>query len=287
MSTSGAVHLMSAFAGQARWLLAQQAVAEKANEISAIPDQLGLLDRQGAVVSIDAMGCQKTIAHRIVEAGADDVLALKEGHPSLCEDGQLCLDTEIAQGRLLLHETVEKDHERVEIRRYALSVQIDWLEGKLDWAGLQAFGRVESTRLIGDQASTECRYFRCSLPGPERFAATVRGHWGTENQQHWVLDIQFGEDACRTRQDHSAENLALIRRMALNVLRRNGPARDSIRRREPAPRSTMAIDCVYSSAIRARQPHSAIALVSYRDPNGRSGRATRFRLAPCARRPPG
>jgi hypothetical protein len=116
-----------------------------------------------------------------------DVLALKDNHPSLCEDGQLFLDTEIAQGRLLLQETVEKDHGRVEIRRYALSAQIDWLEAKRDWAGLQAFGRVESTRLIGDQASTECRYFWCSLPDPERFAATVRGHWGTENQQHWVL----------------------------------------------------------------------------------------------------
>ncbi|MFZ0258293.1 MAG: ISAs1 family transposase, partial [Gammaproteobacteria bacterium] len=135
-------------------------------------------------------------------------------------------------GRLAVQETVEKDHGRVEIRRYALSAQIDWLEAKPDWTGLQALGRVESTRLIGDQTSTECRYFLCSFPDPERFAATVRGHWGIENQQHWVLDVQFGEDRCRTRQDHSAQNLALIRRMALNVLRHNGPARDSIRRRK-------------------------------------------------------
>ena len=227
-----AVHLVSAFAGQARWVLAQQAVAEKSNEITAIPDLLALLDLQGAVVSTDAMGCQKAIAQTIIDAGADYVLALKDNHPTLCEDVQLWLDTEVACGRLPIHETIEKDHGRIEIRRYTLSNQIDWLEAKPDWAGLQAVGRVESIRIIGDQTSTEHRYFLCSLTDPERFAASVRGHWGIENQQHWVLDVQFGEDACQTRNDHSAENLALIRRIALNVLRHNGPSRDSIRRRK-------------------------------------------------------
>jgi len=229
---NGAVHLVSAFAGRARWVLAQQAVAEKSNEITAIPDLLGLLDLHGAVVSIDAMGCQKAIAQTIIEAGADYVLVLKDNHPTVCDDVQLWLDTEVARGQLLVQETVEKDHGRIEIRRYALSDRIDWLEAKPDWAGLQAVGRVESTRIIGDQTSTECRYFLCSFPERDRFAATVRGHWGIENQQHWVLDVQFGEDACRTRKDHSAENLALMRRMALNLLRRNGPPLDSIRRRK-------------------------------------------------------
>jgi predicted transposase YbfD/YdcC len=229
---NGAVHLVSAFAGRARWVLAQQAVAEKSNEIAAIPDLLALLDLQGAVVSIDAMGCQKAIAQTIIDAGAEYVLALKDNHPTLCDDVRLWLDTEVARGRLPVQETVEKDHGRIEIRRHAISNQIDWLDAKPDWAGLQAVGRVESTRLIGDEASTECRYFLCSLTDQQRFAATVRGHWGIENQQHWVLDVQFGEDACRARRDHSAENLALIRRLALNVLRHNGPPRDSIRRRK-------------------------------------------------------
>ena len=227
-----AVHLVSAFAGRARWVLAQRAVAEKSNEITAIPDLLGLLDLEGAVVSIDAMGCQKAIAQTIVDGGADYVLALKDNHPTLCEDVRLRLDTEVARGHLTALETVEKNHGRIEIRRYALGDRIDWLEAKPDWAGLQAVGRVESTRIIGDQTSTECRYFLCSFPDRDRFAAIVRGHWGIENQQHWVLDVQFGEDACRTRKDHSAENLALIRRIALNVLRHNGPPRDSIRRRK-------------------------------------------------------
>ena len=227
-----AVHVMSAFAGQARWVLAQQAVAEKSNEITAIPDLLGLLDLQGAVVSIDAMGCQKAIAKTIIDAGADYVLALKDNHPTLREDVQLWLDTEVARGRLTVLETVEKDHGRIEIRRYALSDRIDWLTAKPDWAGLQAVGRVESTRMIGDDWSTECRYFLCSLTDQHRFAATVRGHWGIENQEHWILDVQFGEDACRTRRNHSAENLGLIRRVALNMLRHHGPPRDSIRRRK-------------------------------------------------------
>ena len=227
-----AVHRVSAFAGRARWVLAQQAVADKSNEITAIPDLLALLDLRGAVVSIDAMGGQKAIAQAIVDAGADYVLALKDNHPTLCADVQLWLETEVARGRLTVTEIVEKDHGRIEIRRYALSHPIDWLEAKPDWAGLQAVGRVESTRIIGAKTRTECRYFLCSLADRDRFAAIVRGHWGIENQQHWVLDVQFGEDACRTRKDHSAENLAVIRRMALNVLHHNGPVRDSLRRRK-------------------------------------------------------
>ena len=228
----GAVHLVSAFAAQARWVLAQQAVAEKSNEITAIPDLLHLLDLHGAVVSADAMGGQKAIAQTILEAGADYVLALKDNHPSLCENVQLWLDTAVAREHLPVLETVEKDHGRIEIRRYALSDQIDWLEAKPDWAGLHAVGRVESTRIIGDDVSTEYRYFLCSFTDQHRFAAAVRGHWGIENQQHWVLDVQFGEDAGRSRRDHSAENLALIRRVALNVLRHNGPVRDSLRQRK-------------------------------------------------------
>lgn len=228
----GAVHVVSAFAGQARWVLAQQAVAEKSNEITAIPDLLSLLDLEGAVVSIDAMGCQKAIAQTIIEGEADYVLALKENHPTLYEEGRLWLDTEVARARLPVLETVEKDHGRIEIRRTALSSAIDWLKVKPDWAGLQAVGRVESTRIMGEEVSTECRYFLCSFTDPQRFAATVRAHWAIENQQHWVLDVQFGEDACRTRRDHSAENLALIRRVALNILRHNGPTRDSLRQRK-------------------------------------------------------
>src|SRR5512143_3659358 len=227
-----AVHLVSAFAGRARWVLGQQAVAEKSNDITAIPDLLGLLDLHGAVVSIDAMGCQKAIARTLVEGGADYVLALKDNHPTLCEDVQLWLDTEVARGRLLVQETVEKDHGRLEIRRYVLSDALDWLPQKPEWLGLQAVGRVASTRRVGDKTTTDYRYYLCSFTDLARFADGVRGHWGIENGQHWVLDVQFSEDASRARQDASAENLALVRRMALNVIRHNGPSKDSLRRRK-------------------------------------------------------
>jgi len=177
-----AVHRVSAFAGQAHWVLAQQAVAEKSNEITAIPNLLALLDLHGAVVSADAMGCQKALAQTIIDAGADDVLELKDHQPTWREEVQLWLDTEVAPGRLPVQDTVEKDHGRIEIRRYTLSSQIDGLEAKPNWAGLQAVGRVESTRIIGDQTSTECRYFLCSFTDSGRFAVTVRSHWRIENQ---------------------------------------------------------------------------------------------------------
>ena len=226
------VHLMSAYAAKARLVLMQQAVADKTNEITAIPDVLSLLELKGALVSIDAMGCQKTIAEQLVRAEADYLLALKDNHPQLSEDVRLWLDTEAAQGRLLPYETVEKDHGRLEIRRYVLSDAIEWLPQKPQWAGLQAVGRVESSRQVGDKTTTECRYYLCSFTDRARFAEAVRSHWDIENGQHWVLDVQFGEDANRARQNHSAENLALIRRMALNVIRHNGPSKDSLRLRQ-------------------------------------------------------
>lgn len=226
------VHLLSAYAAQARWVLTQQAVGEKTNEITAIPDLLSMLDITGALVSIDAMGCQKTIAKTIIDAKADYLLALKDNHKGLCEDVSLWLDTETASGRLPIHEKVDKGHGRLEIRRCCLSAQIDWLEQKPEWKGLAAVGRVESTRIIGDKTSVEARYYLCSFTDLERFAQSVRQHWSIENQQHWVLDVQFGEDDNRARKDHSPENLALIRRAALNLLNNNGPSKDSLRRRK-------------------------------------------------------
>jgi predicted transposase YbfD/YdcC len=227
-----AVHLVSAYAAQARLVLTQRAVADKENEIVAIPEVLSMLELKGAIVTMDAMGCQKSIARQIIEAEGDYVLALKDNHPTLCEDVRLWLDTETAKGALPVHETVEKDHGRIETRRYSLSSDLEWLAPKSEWSGLCAVGRVESIRIIGDQTSTEHRYYLCSLDSLERFAGAVRDHWGIENGQHWVLDVQFGEDAHRARKDHSAENLALVRRMALNVIRRNDPSHVSLRRRK-------------------------------------------------------
>ncbi len=232
-SGEAAVHLVSAYAAKARLVLTQQAVADKANEIVAIPDLLAMLELKGAVVTMDAMGCQKTIARQIAEAGADYVLALKDNHPALCEDVRLWLDAEAAKGALPVHETVEKGHGRIEIRRHVLGGGLDWLGQRGEWAGLSALGRVESIRIVGGKETTEHRYYLCSFDGVERFAEAARGHWGIENGQHWVLDVQFGEDANRAGKDRSAENLAAVRRMSLNVIRHNEPdSKVSLRRRK-------------------------------------------------------
>jgi len=142
------------------------------------------------------------------------------------------LDSEQRAQRLTFHETVEKDHGRIETRRYAISDQIDWLEQKPLWVGLKAVGMVECVREVGEKVSVQRRYYLCSIAELDRFAQVVRGHWAIENSQHWVLDVQFGEDANRSRKDHSASNLALIRRMALNLLRRAEQSKSSIRRRK-------------------------------------------------------
>lgn len=226
------VHMLSAFAAKARMVLGQQAVSEKSNEITAIPDLLALLDLNGAVVSLDAMGCQKGIAACIVEKGADYVLALKDNQPTLAEDVSLWLDTEYAAKRLVVHETLDKGHGRIEERRYVLSDAIDWLSQKPEWAGLQSVGMVESVRCIGEETSIDRRYYLCSFNDLQKFAAVVRNHWSIENQQHWVLDVQFSEDSNRSRKDHSAKNLATVRHMALNIIRHNESySKRSIRQR--------------------------------------------------------
>ena len=225
----GPVHLLSAFASQARWVLAQCAVEGKSNEIKAIPKLLEMLDLEGATVTVDAIGCQKTLAEQVIEQGADYVLALKDNPPQLHEDVRLWLDTQA--GRLSPIETIEKDHGRLELRRYFLSNQIDWLPERSNWRELCAVGMVEATRDIGSQISVERRYSLCSFNDLDHFAGVVRAHGSIENSQHWVLDVQFGEDRTRTRTAHAPENLALIRRTALNLVRQNGNPKESLKRR--------------------------------------------------------
>ncbi len=227
----GPVHLLSAFASQARWVLAQCAVEGKSNEIKAIPKLLEMLDLEGATVTVDAIGCQKAIAEQVIEQRADYVLALKDNHPQLHEDVRLWLDRQAQAGQLSPMETIEKDQGRLEIRHYFLSNPIEGLPERSDWRGLCAVGMVEATRDTGFQVSVERRYFLCSFDDLDHFAGVVRAHWSIENSQHWVLDVQFGEDPNRTRTDHAPENLALVRRTALNLVRQNGNPKESLKRR--------------------------------------------------------
>lgn len=228
----GAVHMMSAFAAKARVVLTQHPCEDKSNEITAIPDLLSFLELKGAIVTIDAMGCQKSIAKQIVDGDADYVLALKENQPILYAEAKRILDEEIQADRLPMHETIDRAHGRTEIRTFGLSTKLDEISKKADWAGLAAIGIAQTVRDVQGVVSVESRYFITSITDPVRFQEVVRDHWAIETSQHWVLDVQFGEDRNRTRKDTGAINLALIRRMSLNMLRCNGNQRGSIRSRK-------------------------------------------------------
>lgn len=226
------VHLMSAFASEARLVLAVQPMADKGNEISAIGPLLAQLELRGATVTIDAIGCQRSVAETIVKQKADYVLALKDNQHTLCEDVRFFLDDRDAQGIVQRSQTtIEKDHGRIETRRVVLSTDIDWLQAHHAWPGLKAVAMVESERELRGKRSTERRYFLCSFCDVERVAQVIRAHWSIENQQHWILDVQFKEDANQTRHKRAASNLALIRRTALNLLRQD-PSTLSMRRRK-------------------------------------------------------
>jgi predicted transposase YbfD/YdcC len=228
---AGAVHVVSAFASRTRWVLAQQAVDGKSNEIPATSELLDLLDIRGATITLDAMGCQKKIAKQIIDRKADYVLAIKENQFSFYDEVKQRMDSEEAAGNVALHETIDQGHGRFEIRQYFLSDKVD-VPQRAYWEGLAAIGMVESIRDVKGVVSKERRYFLTSFNDLTRFAEIVRAHWSIENQEHWVLDVQFHEDQNRARKDHSAENLAVIRRMALNILRRDTEDKRSLRNRK-------------------------------------------------------
>lgn len=229
----GMIHMVSAWATQARIVLGQRKVQEKSNEITAIPDLLAVLDLVGAVVSIDAMGCQTAIADQIVAQDGDYVLALKGNQGSLYEDvQQMVAYARQQQFRGIEHdyyETQEQGHGRTEVRRYWVMEQVDALIGAEKWAKLTAIGGVESQRQIGDKTTLEMRYYLLSLPlTAQQLAQSVRGHWGIENQLHWILDVAFREDQARPRVGYSGENLAVIRHLAVNLLSQDRSAKGGI-----------------------------------------------------------
>jgi predicted transposase YbfD/YdcC len=238
-------YVVSAWAEGNNLVLGQLKVADKSNEITAVPELLRALELSGCVVTLDAMGCQKKIAREIIEADADYVLALKGNHETVHEEIGSYLDSTIkeALGRraskakpskaaalLAQVETVDNDHGRLEIRRYYQSDQLEWFADRGKWEGLTSVGVVESHREIDGQTSIERRYYLSSLPlDVNLFARAVRGHWGVENKLHWVMDVCFGEDQSRARAGYAAENLATLRRLALNLLKREKTKRRGIK----------------------------------------------------------
>ena len=229
----GAIHMVSAWASANRMVLGQVKVDAKSNEITAIPALLKVLHLDGAIVTIDAMGCQKAIAAQIIEGQGDYVLSLKGNQGQLHEDVELFLESAYAKDFAGTahdyHETLDKGHGRIEVRRYWITDQIEWLEQQAAWARLCSIGMVESERHIGDNITTERRYFIASIEADaELFAHAVRTHWTIENQLHWSLDMTFREDDSRVRQGYAPQNFATIRHIALNLLKNETTVKRSI-----------------------------------------------------------
>jgi predicted transposase YbfD/YdcC len=234
-----AIQMVSAWATANHLVLGQVKVDEHSNEITAIPALLRLLDLHGCIVTTDALGCQKEIVRQILAQGGDYVLALKENQPGLHADVVLYLQeartlgfADVTHG---YHRAVDGGHGRVETRHCWSVADLDWLrERHPDWERLTSIALVERVRQVGEQRTVEQRYYVCSLTGgttaeAARTAGAVRGHWGIENQLHWVLDVSFREDDCRVRLGHAAQNLATTRHLSLNLLRQERTARVGIK----------------------------------------------------------
>ncbi len=247
----GAIHMVSAFAAGNGVVLGQVKTYEKSNEITAIPDLLSKLDIKGAVVTIDAMGCQKVIAKKIIQKEADYVLAVKgnQGHLSsaIRDFFYIAHEENFKQLSHQFTEEIDKGHGRVEHRRYWLTEDLSSLKDlTAQWVGLKSVGMVESQRHIGDKVTVDRRYFICSLKETDKlFAKAVRRHWSVENELHWVLDVSFREDDSRIRRENSAENMATARHITLNMLRQEKTCKKGIK----AKRFKAALDSDYVEKV--------------------------------------
>jgi predicted transposase YbfD/YdcC len=215
------VHMVSAWAETNGLVLGQRKVDEKSNEITAIPKLLNALELAGTVVTVDAMGCQREIASRIVDKKADYVLTVKDNQGLLFEqvkDSFLLLSSDAAS------EEIDCGHGRVERRKCSVIADLGLIEKAGEWASLQGLVRIESERYhkVSGKTEQEIRYYITSLrPDAARLNSVVRQHWGIENKLHWVLDVSFGEDLDRKRAGHSAQNFSILNRIALNLLKQD------------------------------------------------------------------
>jgi predicted transposase YbfD/YdcC len=234
-SAKSPIYMVSAWADANHLVLGQLKVDEKSNEITAVPKLLDMLMLDGCVVTMDAMGCQKEIAQKVLDNGADYLLAVKGNQKTLARDLQSLFDeAELINYRHVESErtqTTGKGHGRIESRRCSVITDpryLFYLKG-LKWPGVRSIIKLESERKIGEEIETHTRYYISSLPGDAaKTLAAARGHWGIENSLHWVLDVAFREDESRIRQGNAAENMSRLRQIALNLLRRDKTAKCGI-----------------------------------------------------------
>jgi predicted transposase YbfD/YdcC len=216
-----AIHMVSAWASDIRIVLGQLKTDDKSNEITAIPELIKMLALEGAIVTIDAMGCQKKITQTVIEENADYVIQVKDNQPRLHEDIALFFQDTVNNGFLETFQTVDGEHGRIENRRYYTTDDIDWLQGKHEWAGINTICMAIRERDVNGKNSTERAYFISSLENQAPIIAkAIREHWGIENSLHWCLDVSFREDHCRVRKGHAPENFGILRHMAMNLLKR-------------------------------------------------------------------
>ena len=229
------VHMISAFAARQRLVLGQIKVADKSNEIAAIPKLLDMLAIEGAIVTIDAMGCQRAIAQKILDKKADYVLALKGNQGTLHDDVELFAAEQKAAGfadaETSRHEEVDGDHGRIETRTTTVIHDVAWLQERHGWPGMRSLAMVESRREIGERVERETRFYITSLTLPaQQLGPIIRSHWAIENSLHWVMDMVFRDDECRIRTDHAPANFTTLRHIAHNLIRK-APGKDSLRLR--------------------------------------------------------
>jgi predicted transposase YbfD/YdcC len=220
------LHLVSAWAAQAHLSLGQVAVDGKSNEITAIPQLLELLDLKGALVTIDAIGCQKAIAGKIIERGGDYVLAVKRNQRRLLSDIQetvsKAIDGELAQHQVATTTTINEGHGRREERTYTVITNLEGIRDRSTWPKLKVVGMCCRQREVNGQETMEAHYFIGSRKmGARKYADVLRNHWGIENNLHWQLDVSFDEDKSQIQDRNGAENFAVLRKLALMLLKRN------------------------------------------------------------------
>lgn len=224
-SAKSAIHMVSAWACANGLVLGQIKTDEKSNEITAIPELLRVLEITGCIVTIDAMGCQKDISKTIMEKGADYVFSLKGNQGSLHGNVGLFFQDQKRNGfkdaSFDYHQSTDGDHGKIEVRRYWTTSDIDWLEGKEHWPGLKTICMVERQRQLDEKTTNETSYYIGSIANSAKdFAHAVRSHWSIENSLHWVLDVTFREDESRVRKGNGPENFAVLRHIAINMIKR-------------------------------------------------------------------